>query len=158
MTDGLEVKGLDQLRDLSLALKETSDKDITNRVRSAIRAEIHPAGLRVLRAGAQPMPQGGGLAHRIVSQGRVGMTSALVSRDLHVTMTLSNTAVNMRSLDAGVVMHPDFGNRSEWERQSVPSRTFTRAFEAEAARLRTSALRGAQQALDDVGRKVSRHG
>lgn len=154
MTDGLKVEGLDKLQDVSVALKEAADRGVTNRVRAALRAETKPAGQRILQAGAEPMPHRGGLAARIASQGRVGLATALASKNLHITMTLSNKGANMRAINAGVLRHLVFGNRAAWVRQDVPAGTFTRAFEKEAPRLRDAALKGAQEALDDVARKV----
>lgn len=154
MSDQLRIEGLDKLQDLSVGLKEAADRGVTNRVRAAIRAETKPAGLRILRKGAEEMPRGGGFAARVATQGRVGLQSALVAKNLHITMTLSNKGANMKALEAGVLRHPVFGNRGVWVRQSVPAGAFRRAFEAEAPALRDAALRGAQQALDDVARKV----
>lgn len=157
MSEALEVKGLDQLRDLSHALKEASDKDLTNGVRAAIRSETKPAGLRILRAGAAAMPHRGGFSARVATQGRVGLQTALVSKDLHITMTLSNKGANMRALNAGELRHPVFATADRprvWVRQQVPAGAFTRAFHAEAPALRDAALRGAQGALNDVARKV----
>ena len=63
-------------------------------------------------------------AARVAAQGRVGLTSALVARNLHVTMTLSNKGANMRALDAGLLRHQVFGNKAVWARQKVPAGAF----------------------------------
>lgn len=159
MSDGFEVQGLDQLQDISVALKDAADRGVTNGVRAAIRTQTKPAGLRVLRTGAGSLPHRGGLAARVAEQGKVGLQSALVARNLHITMTLSNKRANMRSLNEGLLRHPVFaraGRARTWVRQAVPTGVFTKAFYAEAPRLRDAALQGAQNALDDVARKVRR--
>jgi hypothetical protein len=154
---GFESRGQKELGELAAALKDAGDKDLTNRVRAAMRGVAKPVGVRVLREGAQSMPHRGGFSARVAAQGRVGLATALVSRTLHVTLTLSNKGADMKSLDAGTLRHPVFkrGDRkAAWVRQSVPEGTFTRAFDAEAPTVAREVLTAAEVTLDTVARKV----
>lgn len=152
-----EARGQKELAELGAALKDAGDRDLTNRVRAAMRGVAKPVGVRVLRTGAESMPHRGGFSSRVASQGRAGLATALVSGTLHVTLTLSNKGADLKSLDAGILRHPVFkrgDGKARWVRQSVPEGTFTRAFETEAPLVAREVLTAAEATLDTVARKV----
>jgi hypothetical protein len=148
------IEGLEDLQRVADALKEAGDKDLQNKVSAALRNQAKPLGLLVLRTGAAEMPHRGGLSGRVSGMGRVGVSSALKGRVSAVSVILRNKGVDLKSMDAGVLRHPVFGNRSAWVRQSVPSGAFSRAFDAEALVVQRAATKAAQDVLDDVARKV----
>jgi hypothetical protein len=157
VSDTFELRGAKELAELSAALKEASDRDLTNRVRGAMRGVAKPVGVRVLRAGAESMPHHGGFADRVASRGRVGLSTALVARTVHVTLTLSNKGADMKSLDAGILRHPVFkrgDQKARWVRQSVPEAAFSHAFDAEAPMVAREVLTAAEATLETVARKV----
>lgn len=150
----VRIQGTEDLQKVADALKEAADKDLQREVSAAIRGEAKPLGIRVLRRGAQDMPHSGGLADRVSGMGRVGVSASLRGRVASVRVLLRNKGVDLRSMDAGVVRHPVYGNRQAWVRQSVPVGAFTQAFEAEAKAVADAASKAAQKVVADVARKV----
>lgn len=150
----IRVEGNDDLQKLADALKDAGDKDLQKQVSGALRSVAKPLGERVLRRGAEHMPQRGGLAARVADMGRVGVSASLRGRVASVSVILRNKGVDLRSLDAGMLRHPVFGNRKAWTAQRIPAGAFTRAFDAEAREAQDAATKAAQSALDDVARKV----
>lgn len=151
---GLRLEGTDELQKVADALKEAGDKDLQKQISAALREEAKPLGLRVLRAGAAPMPHRGGFAQRVEGMGRVGVSSSLRGRTASVTVALRNKGADLKSLDAGILRHKVFGNADVWVRQSVPAGSFRRAWESEAAAVRERAVKAAQGVLDEVGKKA----
>jgi hypothetical protein len=156
MADGVRVEGTDQLEEIAHALKEASDKDLTNNVRRSMREVAKPVGQAVMREGAVVMPKLGGFSAR-VEQGKVGISSAIASKQVHVTIALSNKGVDMKSLDAGTLRHPVFKRADRpviWRSQAVPARAFTTALKAQAPVVRRAVLEAMQTTLDNASRKV----
>lgn len=150
---GIRVEGTDELQQVADALKAAGDSDLQRATSAALRGEAKPLGALVLGRGAMRMPQRGGLAARVAGMGSVGVSSALRGQVASVSVILRNKGVDLKSLDAGVLRHKVFGH-AVWVRQSVPSGAFREAFEAEAAEVRTRAVKAAQGVLDDVAHKV----
>lgn len=141
---------LDKIAD---ALREASDKTLTNNVRASLRTVARPLGEEVIHEGSEKMPKRGGLAERVRSQGKAGLSTALVAKSTKVTLLLNNKGVQMRSLDAGLLRHKVFG-QNVWVRQSVPEGAFTEAFKKRMEHARIAALHAAESTLNEVGRKV----
>ena len=157
MADGIRTQGTDDLERMAAALKEAADRDLTNRVRKSMRDVAKPVGERTLIGGAERMPRRGGFAARVRDRGKVGVTSAIASRTVHVTLTLNNKGANLRSLDAGDLRHPVFARPDQprrWVRQSVPAKAFTMAFNAQAPIVRGQVLDAMQATLNEAARKV----
>lgn len=149
----IRTEGADDLQRLAEALKAAGDKDLQKQVSKSIREEAKPLGQRVLRRGAEDLPQRGGLADRVQALGRVGVSSSLRGRVASVQVLLRNKGADLKSMDAGIVRHRVFGS-DRWVAQSIRAGAFSRAFDTEAGEARKAALKGAQKALDDAARKV----
>jgi hypothetical protein len=157
MADGIRTQGTDDLERLAAALKEASDRDLTNRVRKSMRDIAKPVGVRTLAGGAERMPRRGGMASRVRDRGKVGVTSAIASRTVHVTLTLNNQGANLKALDAGILRHPVWARADQprrWVRQSVPAKAFTAAFDVQAPVVRGQVLGAMQATLNEAARKV----
>ena len=154
MADGVRTTGADDLDRIAAALKQAADTDLNKQVSAAMRKVARPLGAKVIEEGSQDMPQRGGLAARIRELGRVGVSNSLRGRVTSVNVILKHRGVNLRSLDAGVLRHPVFGNRGVWVQQQVPGGAFSRAFEREAPKVRGEVTRAAQDVLEDVAKSV----
>jgi len=112
-------------REFAAKLKE-APKEIQREIRAELRTVSKELGAEVLEAGAEQMPQGGGLAGYLLARSRVGVSITGIRMELAL-------GVPKKSLIAlldrtGVVRHPVFGNREAWANNSVPPKTWTEAF------------------------------
>jgi hypothetical protein len=156
MADGIRAEGLEEFQSLSVVLKDAADKDLTNRVRKAMRDVAKPVGEAVNREGAKVMPHRGGFSRRVEGT-KVGITSALVSKTVHITLTLNNKGADIKSLDAGVLRHPVFAQADRtrtWVKQTVPSGAFSKALEKQAPAVSRKILDAMQTTLTNAGKKV----
>lgn len=156
MADGIRTEGTQQFEEISHALKEAADKDLTNNVRRSMREVAKPVGKAVVREGAAVMPHRNGFSQR-VEQSKVGIQSAVASKRVHVTIALSNKGSDLKSLDAGILRHPVFKTANRpliWRAQAVPKSAFSNALKAQAPIVRRGVLGAMQHTLDNAARKV----
>lgn len=156
MADGIRTEGTEQLEELSHALREAADKDLTNNVRRSMRDVAKPVGQLVVREGATVMPKGGGFATRVEGS-KVGVSSAIASKRVHVTISLRNPGSDLASLDRGILRHPVFKTANRpliWRSQAVPQKAFSNALKTQAPVVRRAVLASMQHTLDDAARKV----
>lgn len=146
----IRTEGTDQLEAIGARLKEASDHALTNSVRASMRAVAKPLGESVLHEGAEKMPHRGGLAARVASLGKVGVSSALVQKNVRVVLLLRNTGVAMKALDEGVVRHPVYGNRGNWVAQAVRPHAFTEAFKHQQAQVQAALLAAGESTLNGI--------
>ena len=69
-----------------------------------------------------------------------------------ITGQARGKARRLRSLDAGIIHHPLFGNREHWYAQEVTPGWFTGPAEAAGPRVRA----GIERALEDVANKATK--
>jgi hypothetical protein len=121
-----------------------------------MRDVAKPVGEDVAHEGAKKMPRRGGFSRRVEGT-RPGVSSALASKAVHVTLTLSNKGANLKSLDEGILRHPVFaqaGIQRTWAQQIVPGHAFTDAFAKQADPVRAEVLDAMQDTLNVAGKKA----
>lgn len=149
---GVRIQGERDLRRVAGTLREAGDKRLNRKVSAAIRLVARPIGIRVLREGAKEMPRRGGFAG-VVEAGKVGIRAGFSGRNPSVSIQLRNEGADMKSLDAGILRHPVFGNKSAWTRQDVPEQAFTRAFEEESKPAQVAVAAAAKSTLNEIARE-----
>lgn len=145
------VRGADQLVDLGRALKD-APRELRKGLLAEIRREGKPAVEDVREAARSLLPKSGGLADLVARQS-YGIRTRMSGRSAGVRVTGTGRSVRgLRSVDAGRLRHPVFGNRSVWVQQSVPPGFFSNTLADDAPRFRV----GVQRAMEDTAQKIAR--
>lgn len=112
---GIRVEGGADLRSVSLRLKAAGEVGLKREMYAAIRLATKPAKDAVRASALATMPHGGGANKQIAAK-----------KIISSTLTGPNTAgVRLRMkdqsrLNAGLLLHPRFGDRSKWFATNVP--------------------------------------
>lgn len=136
----------DAYRVVAAKLKQ-APKELKRAYGKRLRSMARPVLEEVLQEGAEPLPQGGGLAAHVVNAGRISVSQA----GSGIRGVLSNKGVTLGRVDAtGIVRHPLYGNRRHWFPTAVEAGTFSRAFERRADELRAEVAK----AFDDLAKQL----
>lgn len=112
-------------REFAARLKQ-APKEIQREIRADLRKVSKELGQEVLEAGAEQMPQRGGLAEWILARGRVGVSITGIRMELALGMPKKSL---IELLDSkAFVRHPVFGHRDRWKDNPVPGRTWSDDF------------------------------
>ncbi|MCB0913442.1 MAG: hypothetical protein KDB60_17695 [Propionibacteriaceae bacterium] len=112
-------------REFAAKLKQ-APKEIQREIRAELRKVSRELGQEVLQAGAEPMPQRGGLADWILARGRVGVSITGIRMELALGVPKKSVIAQLNN--RGYVRHPVFGHRDRWENNPVPGGTWTDDF------------------------------
>lgn len=112
-------------REFAAKLKQ-APKEIQREIRADLRKVSRELGREVLEAGAEPMPQRGGLAAWILARGRVGVSITGIRMELALGVPKKSVIAQLNN--KAYVRHPVFGHRDRWENNPVPGGTWTDDF------------------------------
>lgn len=140
-----EIRGVEQLAELSAKLKAIGDKELSREFSKSVSAAMKPLVQELRRSAASTLPSSGGLAAKVAkSQIR---TQRRASSGIRV---VGKNAYGIKEMDEGRVRHPVFGNRSAWAVQSVRPGWWTKPTEQVGPDVR----RALQEAMEAIARKV----
>lgn len=142
----IEVRGAEQLADLSRRLKTAGDKDLQRELSKGIAAAMQPLR-RDLPRSAQRLPRRGGLAKQVAGS-RLRIVRRNTGRAVGLRLTATNPD-NIRRIDKGEVRHKTYGHLP-WQTQRVTPGWFTDPAEAAAP----AARREVEAAMTEVVRKI----
>jgi hypothetical protein len=143
-----------ELEALAFRLRRAGDGDLLREVTRAMRDAVVPVQDEI-RAGLKPhLPDP--YAAALDADLRLGVNVRTNERDPGVAITGQATAKarKLRSLDAGEIHHPLWGDREHWYRQEVQPGWFTGPAEAGGPRVREAI----GKALEDVADKAVKGG
>lgn len=127
-----------------------ASRTLKRRMTARLQSVATPIGREVRDLGAAPMPRRGGLQRRLRS---ARVSSRVVwAKDAAVEIHLTAAGANIPLENTGVVSHPVFGRRDR-VRQPVPAGTWSRALDAQRARLEAAVHKEVEAIVDDVARK-----
>jgi hypothetical protein len=142
-----------ELEALAFRLRRAGDGGLVREVTAAMRDAVVPVQDEI-RAGLKPrLPNR--YAAVLEEDVRLGVNVRTNERDpgVSVTGTALGKARKLRTLDAGRLTHPVYGNREHWRTQEEPSVQpgwFTGPAEAAGPRVRAAI----ERALEDVAAKA----
>jgi hypothetical protein len=142
-----------ELEALAFRLRRAGDTELLREVTRAMRDAVVPVQAEI-RAGLDPhLPNR--YAATLDADVRLGVNVRTNERDPGVAITGTTTGKGhrLRSLDAGELHHPLYGDRGHWYRQGAPSVQpgwFSDPAEAAGPRVRD----GIERALADVADKA----
>ncbi len=140
-----------ELAQLGRQLK-AAPKELRKELLAEIRKEGKPAVEDVKRQTDDYLPRRGGLAERVARQS-YGVRTRLAGRSAGVRIQGTGRTVRaLRSIDAGSLRHPVFGNRDVWVSQSVRPGFFTEPLEKDAPRFR----KGVERAMSKTAQQIVR--
>ena len=142
-----------ELEAAAVRLRRAGQDDLARELTAAMRRGVAPVPDKI-SAGLDPhLPNryaadlAASMDIRTITRGGSATTDAVVS----VVAQARGKNRRLRSLDAGVLHHPLWGDREHWYRQAVQPGWFTGPCEAEEPRVRAEL----EQALKDVGGKAA---
>jgi hypothetical protein len=144
-----------ELEALAFRLRRAGEEELLREVTRAMRDGVEPVKDEI-RAGLKPkLPDR--YAETLDADVRLGVSVRTVGSEPGVSITGQATgkARRLRSLDAGILHHPLWGDRSHWYRQGEPSVQpgwFTGPAEAAGPRVRD----GIEKALADVADRAGK--
>lgn len=144
----LKIKGGDQLDDLARALREAGDKALKRELFKGMNRATKPLKAAAQKEAAARLPKSGGLAAR-VAKARIS-TKTSTGKNVSVSLTCKDGAA--ATTDRGFVMHPVYGNKSAWVRQSVDPGWFTDTMRENAELVRKELI----EAMDAVADQIKR--
>ena len=101
------------------------DRKLAARVRARLREIGKPLGEEVIREGAEAMPARGGLRERLVTGGKVGVSTLRSSVAIRLQ---EHRGIQLGPLNRGKLRHPTF-NGAPWVSQPVPAGSYSAAFQ-----------------------------
>lgn len=135
------------------AIRANADaKAIRRDLYRGLNSVTKPVRSKMVDAIPNALPTGGGLASQMQSMVS-GRASAKGGRYAGVSIRYTSKGYDIRTLTAGRLRHPVFGNSDVWVDQTagVHPDEFTKVFEREKPIMRRAVLR----VLDDIARKVT---
>jgi hypothetical protein len=117
---------------------------------AGIRAEAKPAIPDIRQNAREVLPHRGGL-YAIIANSKIGVRTRTSGRSVGVTVQANNPH-DIRSLNAGRLRHPLYGDKDHWFSQTVEPGWFDKPLIERAPVIRTRIKR----VLDDVGRDLTR--
>lgn len=126
------VKG--QVEAVEKKLHKAASHDVLAAIRKAITQDTLPARKRIRAAALGTLPHKGGL-----NKWAAVLPTSIVRQEgkfLTVRIRMQRGKHDFKSLDAGRIRHPLFGNRKKWFEQNIPSGFFTKQTERLASELR----------------------
>lgn len=143
----IEVRGAEQLADLSRRLKAAGDKDLQRELSKGIAKALQPLRRELPRSARAKLPRRGGLADDVAAS-KLRTTRRTTGRAVGLRLTATNPD-NIRRIDKGEVRHKTYGHLP-WVRQRVTPGWFTDPAEAAGP----AARREVEAAMTDVIRKI----
>jgi len=144
----IEVRGADQLGDLSRRLKAAGDKGMQRELYAAINRATKPMKEAVKRSAATELPRRGGLAETVA--GGKFRTQRRTSKKASGVRIVATGKLDIRGMDRGRLRHPVFGNRSVWVTQQIAAGWWTRPLEHAAPAVRVDL----EKAMDVIAKKI----
>lgn len=146
------VEGAHELEAIAKRLKAVGRGDLRKELLAGIRKEGKPAVAAVRASARARLPQRGGLAE-IVGRSSFRVRTRLTGNQAGVQITGTGRSVKgLRSINAGRLRHPVFGQRDAWAEQVVAKGFFDEPIEDRADNIR----RGINKVLADIAKKVER--
>lgn len=144
-------------RDLELLGRrlKTADKTLRRDMLREIRAAGKPAVDDIKRSARESLPASGGLADLVARQS-YGVRTRLSGKSAGVRIQgTGRTVRGLRSIDAGTVRHPVFGNKdAAWVSQPVRPGFFTKPIEENLPRFRKSVIEALEKTAAEIVRGV----
>ena len=139
-----------ELEALAFRLRRAGDGGLLREVTRAMRDAAEPVPGEIRADLAPHLPNR--YAADLDADVRLGVSVRTGQGDPGVSVTgqATGSARRLRTLDAGILHHPLWGDREHWRRQEVQPGWFTGPAEAGGPRVRTAI----EQALEDVAAKA----
>lgn len=148
----VEVRTTEDLARLAKRLRDAGRGDLRKRVLKAMRTETKPVIPAIRSSALRTLPVSGGLMAEI-RDSKIGIRTRLSGRSVGVRVVATNPH-DIRSLNAGRLRHPLFGDTDHWYQQDVEPGWFDRPLQERAPGIR----RAITQALDEAARKLTIRG
>lgn len=147
MADGLRINAEEYV---AFAAKlKTMEPKIRNGVRKRIRESAKAFGPEIVREGAEPLPDRGGVEAAVVAKGRAP-TVAQTSTGVRLVLG-KKKGPQIGRMNEGNLRHPVFGQRKAWVNQPVPAGSWTAAADARLPELREAVRKEMESILKELG-------
>ena len=141
-----ELRGVEQLLDLSKALKQAGATDLSRELNRAISDAAKPLRAELRKSARETLPKSGGLAESVAGA-RISTTRSTSRRNPGVRIRTRRN--QLAAMNEGHVRHPVFG-RDVWVEQSVTPGWWDRPTDAASPDIQADV----EAAMDRVTRKL----
>jgi hypothetical protein len=148
----IEIQGIDQLINLSKALKAAGDKELQRELSRGISQAMKPVTVAARDSARRTLPARGGLGQR-VAKSQIRTVRRTGPRIAGVRLQAKNS-YHLGQLNRGINHHPVFGNRKEWVTQRVTPGWWTIPTEAAAPRVRRDIIAAMNRVANKIERSV----
>lgn len=153
-----ELRGVNDLTQLAAALKQAGDpgRGLRRELSSSLNRETKHTRAE-LKGSFGALPSSGGLARLVESSALFSTSTTTGAATAGVRIRGRRRGVrgpSLRRLNAGVLKHPVFGNRSVWAEQSVAKGFLDEAFQGDKPELQKAVIRAIQSVRSKIYRKV----
>lgn len=133
---------------VAAARLRVADRELIRLARRNIRDAVAPVKDAIRVRALETLPKSGGLAARVAGS-RLGTSTSFSPRTGGVTLRMRSQD-NLRSIDAGRVRHPLFGDRKHWYEEAVTPGFFSGPV-ADATREVEAACMAALEEAAEIG-------
>lgn len=147
MGDGLRIDA-DEYQAFAAKLK-TVDSKIRTRMRKRIRESAKVFGPEIVKEGAVPLPDRGGVEAYVVARGK-SPTIAQTSTGVRLVLG-KKKGPQIGRMNEGNLRHPAFGNRKAWVNQPVPAGSWTEAAKDHEDALREAVRKEMDSIMGELG-------
>lgn len=149
MVADLNVRGVDELRDIGEALKD-APQELRRELFRAINSATKEPRRKALEELVDVLPDSGGASSAIRKDTKMNTRRNLRGRNVGVRITAKSPRTVQR-MNQGILRHPVFGNRHIWVNQEIQPGWFTRPMENSSDDVRTALL----GALDRIAGQIA---
>jgi hypothetical protein len=145
----IEIRGANQLADLSRALRQAGDKDLQKELGRAVNAAVRPLKDDLKASARSRLPHSGGLAEQIAKSSFV--TRRRAGQRVAGVRVVGRSKFSLYHLDRGEVRHRKKGEPpAAWTVQRIRPGWWTDPTENAAPEIRAELVK----AMDDIARKI----
>lgn len=144
------ITGAKELEKLGRQLKEAGHGGLRRGLLAAIRKSNKPTIAKIRLSALERLPKRGGLAAEVAAS-KIGTRTRLTGGSVGVQIKGTGLR-NLRTLNAGKLRKPVFGNREVWVEQDVPEGFYDDPINADKPRIQ----RSIQQAMHDTAKQITR--
>lgn len=145
-----EVRGSQEMATVARRLKEAGRTDLRKELLAGVRTAASKAIPDIRTTARATLPRGGGLAELVASQPYSVRTSPAVS-GAKVSIIVRGGMKEIQDIDQGRLLHPVYGDRSNWVEQSVTPGFVSATMAAQAGATRDEV----EGAMDKVAHEIT---
>jgi hypothetical protein len=146
----IEIRGGQELASVGRRLRKAGAGELRRELLRGVREVAKPVIPKIRANALETLPRSGGLAAEYAAH-KIAVRTSLAERSANVRI-VSTDRGRLRSVNAGRLRHPVFGNTDVWAQQKVEPGWFDKPIYRDAGRIRL----GVRRVLSGVASRIER--